>query len=418
MEMEKEIKDICWNGFAASVPGAGHIRFGIPCQDASAIKKGEYPAIIVCDGRGSAKLSHYGAQEAVHAFKRQIAILAPFLANILDAADAKEESWERFCKLIYRTLMQAKLDLAEKYSCQENEFDFTVAFAIAGREHVGCFQVGDGAIVLWQNGETSTVFNPDKGEFANQTHFLRQGGEECGRFHHKLFKADTISGVSITSDGPEHLMFHLATMTPGKIFQQLFTDLSSHELCHQDLMDYLTRKEWQNDPRGADDRSIAIMVKDSSQEANMATEAISSHQEPLTDNNCVIEKEEDEYDDEPVSDDLLHIASPNRHICLLQSLSIVTLVAILTQFYFLYMENKSIRDLYNIITSQRNELNSHYSSATQSEESLDTLKDSISLKEGGKYGAEKFSTATINSSLETGAIPVSSTNNHPSKVFH
>jgi hypothetical protein len=33
-----------WNGFAASVPGSGHIRYGLPCQGASAVYLSPRPA--------------------------------------------------------------------------------------------------------------------------------------------------------------------------------------------------------------------------------------------------------------------------------------------------------------------------------------------------------------------------------------
>ena len=105
-----------------------------------------------------------------------------------------------------------------------------------------------------------TAFPPDKGEFANQTHFLRENGETVGKFHAALFPAEENTGVAITSDGPEHLMFKLPNMEPGKIFNQMMTDLHDQNLTQQDLMDYLTRPNWNNDPRGTDDRSIAILA--------------------------------------------------------------------------------------------------------------------------------------------------------------
>ena len=256
-----------WNGFAASIPGSGHIRRGIPCQDASAVMIGARPAAIVCDGRGSASLSHFGAQGAVDAFRFQMSVLEPFLVNILDEQEENPEQWIKFCRIMYRTLMQVKYDLAEKYTVDddhvvsEKEFDCTVAFAIAGKKHIGCFQVGDGSIVLRQNGICQTVFPPEKGEYANQTHFLRPGGEEMMKFQHKLLDAEANSGIAITSDGPEHLMFHMADMTPGKIFDMFLNDLGKEELCKQDLMDYLTRREWDNDHRGTDDRSLALLTR-------------------------------------------------------------------------------------------------------------------------------------------------------------
>lgn len=250
-----------WTGFAASIPGGGHIRHGIPCQDASAVMTSPRPAVIVCDGRGSAKLSHFGAQGAVDAFRFQMSILDPFLVSILDGEEEKPDQWIKFCRIMYRTLMQVKYDLAEKHNEEEKEFDCTVAFAIAGENHIGCFQVGDGSIVLRQNGVCKTVFLPEKGEYANQTHFLRPGGEEQMKFQYALLDAEVNSGIAITSDGPEHLMFRLSDMTPGKIFDMFLEDLRKEELCRQDLMDYLTRREWADDPRGSDDRSLALLAK-------------------------------------------------------------------------------------------------------------------------------------------------------------
>ncbi len=272
-------KSTRWNGFAASVPGGGHIRHGIPCQDASAVMTSPRPAVIVCDGRGSAKLSHLGAQGAVDSFRFQMSILEPFLVSILDGEEEKTEQWVKFCRIMYRTLMQVKYDLAEKHNEEEKEFDCTVAFAIAGERRIGCFQVGDGSIVLRQNGVCKTVFLPEKGEFANQTHFLRPGGEEQMKFQYALLDAEVNSGIAITSDGPEHLMFRLSDMTPGKIFDMFLEDLRKEELCRQDLMDYLTRREWADDPRGSDDRSLALLAPIQIGSSSEKTEESASREE-------------------------------------------------------------------------------------------------------------------------------------------
>ena len=249
-----------WNGFAVSIPGFGHIRTEIPCQDASAVITSPREALIVCDGRGSAKLSQLGAQGAVKMFATQIAILDPLIASILDTEEENLEKWNKFCQIMYRTLLQVKLDLAAQHGEEEKEFDFTVAFAITGTHHIGCFQVGDGAIVLRQDENCVTAFEPDKGEFANQTHFLREGGEEKMKFHSALFDARKNSGIAATSDGPEFKMFHLPDMVPGKIFYHLFDDLMAEELDRSDVLTYLTRNDWNTDPRGSDDRSIALLV--------------------------------------------------------------------------------------------------------------------------------------------------------------
>lgn len=249
-----------WQGFSASVPGSGHIRREIPCQDASGVILSPRAALIVCDGRGSAKLSHFGAQKAVKAFRTQCAVMEPFLVNILDSEKGDSEQWQKFCQIMYRTLAQAKIELSEEHGEPEKEFDFTVAFAIAGSCHIGAFQVGDGAIVLRQEGSCRTAFAPEKGEFANQTNFLRPGGEVKLQFQAGLFPAALNSGIAVTSDGPEHVMFKLPEMAPGKIFDVMLDDMRSGNFCRQDILDFLTDKRWHNDPRGTDDRSLAVLA--------------------------------------------------------------------------------------------------------------------------------------------------------------
>ena len=250
-----------FRGFAVSVPGNGHIRREIPCQDASGVWLAPRPCLIVCDGRGSARYSHFGAQAAVKAFRSQCAVMEDLLAAVLDSEKWNDSRWLRFCDLMVRTVCQQKKELAEQYQCPESEFDFTIAFAIWGKARCGFFQVGDGAITL-RNGENTcnSVFAPDKGEFDNQTTFLHPGDEHKKEYHAKMIPTAEITGIAVTSDGPEHLMFQLPDMIPGPIFNKMFDDCSAGNLTRQDLLDYLTRGCWAKDPRGNDDRSIAIIA--------------------------------------------------------------------------------------------------------------------------------------------------------------
>ena len=247
------------DGFAVSVPGNGHIRRELPCQDASGVGLSPRPVAIVCDGRGSARLSQLGAQAAVRAFRSQCAVLDGMLAQCLDLRRRRHGIWRNFCRLMIRTLVQPKLELAEQYGLAEKEFDFTVVFAVCGRFRCGFFQVGDGAVTLREPEGCRTVFRPDKGEFDNETSFLRPGDEKRGRFRERLLEAASIGGIALTSDGPEHLMFELPAMKPGPVFDAMFDDLAAGKLTRQDLLDYLTGVRWTRDPRGADDRSIAIL---------------------------------------------------------------------------------------------------------------------------------------------------------------
>lgn len=261
--MNKQFFNTNWNGFAVSIIGSSHINKELPCQDASLVIDSPRPAAIVCDGRGSAKLSHFGAQAAVKAFQTQLAVFEPMLATILDAENVAPERWDMFSRIIYRTLAQSKQNLVKEYNAPEiteREFDFTVACAITGKHHIGCFQVGDGAIVLRKNSEVFTVFEPDKGEFANQTVFLRENGEMQGKFKASFMEAAGVDGIAITSDGPECLMFKLPEMIPSGVFASFFDEMLAGQFHRKDLVAYLTRKKWSESYYGSDDRSVALLA--------------------------------------------------------------------------------------------------------------------------------------------------------------
>lgn len=253
-----------WEGFAVSVPGNGHIRHELPCQDASAAICDPRPAVIVCDGRGSAAkgLSQEGSKAAVMAFRAQLNVLEPYIAEYIDRPVLDESEWRDLCRILHRTLAQAKLDCAARLSLPENEFDFTAVFAIVGKAWTGCFQVGDGSLVIRRSGVCETVFKPQKGEFANLTTFVRWGGDETDDFSTAIFPSAEIDGVAATSDGPEHRLFHLADMTPGPRFDSFFDELASGDFRRGDLLDYLAdAKRWSSDPRDSDDRSVALLAR-------------------------------------------------------------------------------------------------------------------------------------------------------------
>ena len=144
-----------------------------------------------------------------------------------------------------------------------------------GERRIGFFHVDDGALTFQRDGVCQVVFMSDKGEFDNQISFLHPGDENGRKLHAVMMDAEGVTGLAATSDGPEYLMFELPGMTPGPIFNQMFelpgmtpgpifnqmfTDLHSGNFPRQSSLDYLTGTRWSRDPRGNDDRSLAIIA--------------------------------------------------------------------------------------------------------------------------------------------------------------
>lgn len=262
--MNSEMKSVAcgWRGMAASVPGNGHLRRELPCQDASAYIDFGHPALIALDGRGSSPLSQEGAAEGVALFRSMMSIMEPWLKHVLDVQEPPVEAMHHLGVLVHRTLVQAKTNCV--WRCGETvdaaAFDFTAAIAIAGSRHVACFQVGDGAIVIRERGKTKTVFVPDKGDAVNATRFV---GDVADGFCVKRLPISGIDGIAVMTDGIEHRVLDMNTMKPGPVFDALFCEMKAGAFTRKELLCLLTANGWWaqgNDVRDDDDRTLCIMI--------------------------------------------------------------------------------------------------------------------------------------------------------------
>ena len=272
--MNSEMKSVAcgWRGMAASVPGNGHLRRELPCQDASAYIDFGHPALIALDGRGSSPLSQEGAAEGVALFRSVLSIVDPWLGLALDRPGPSESVLRQLGEVVHRILVQAKKNCVHNHNGEVNvdAFDFTAAVAIVGRRNVACFQVGDGAIVVSEQGVTRTVFVPDKGEETNSTRFVR---ERDDGLRLEVLPVDGIDGIAVMTDGIEHRVLDLRTLSPGAVFEAFFEEMRSGAFLRSELLSFLTATDWWargDDARDDDDRTlvIAVPVTENLQEAD------------------------------------------------------------------------------------------------------------------------------------------------------
>ena len=254
-----------WNGLAVSVIGNDHVRREQPLQDASAAILSPRPAAVVCDGAGSAPFSHDGANAAVRAFRIVVAALEPMIANCLDNERTPwgfaKDLWHYVAGWICRALAAARDEVARTGSGNPGDYAFTFAAAIVGKLRVGFIQVGDGAIaVRTRTGTCDLVFKPEKGSYANETTFLASQTVEEDTFLTRVLPASEILGVMVMSDGPEVRMLDLANNKPAPIIGQMLEDFGNGEADRATLLLYLTDSRWTNNPRGGDDKSVALLV--------------------------------------------------------------------------------------------------------------------------------------------------------------
>lgn len=142
-----------WKYLHASAKGSCHEE----CQDYHRIGIVNNSLVaIVCDGAGSAKYSLRGAKKA-----------ADTLFDALQVCTELPDETQ------VKTMIQAAKEglLEEAVNEPLSAFATTLLGAVL-REEGSLFQIGDGAIITWEEGTGTVVFWPKSYEYANQTAFL------------------------------------------------------------------------------------------------------------------------------------------------------------------------------------------------------------------------------------------------------
>ncbi|AVH72499.1 PP2C family serine/threonine-protein phosphatase [Nostoc sp. 'Lobaria pulmonaria (5183) cyanobiont'] len=163
-----------WKAVAGYEIGTSHQKQGIVCQDYG--KYCIFDDVIVgavADGAGSAKHSDVGSRLAVETVLKYFSDINEFphkqaFSQPLD----KEEAQKVFAKIVNQVITELhKQADDEDYSI--NDLACTLLVFLATPDWVAAMQIGDGFIVVRsQDSEYQLLFQPDKGEFANETTFI------------------------------------------------------------------------------------------------------------------------------------------------------------------------------------------------------------------------------------------------------
>lgn len=160
-----------WKVFAAAAIGGSHLENGTPCQDAFFFREVDNCLVAaVCDGAGSARLSHEGSTLVTRVFVELMAAQSAYWGE-------EEESFRRLVTgVIDRIRYQITL-LAGENATQPTDYAATLVAAVITRTGGWLIHIGDGVAVArmpGDEGETgeSILSLPDNGEYANQTWFV------------------------------------------------------------------------------------------------------------------------------------------------------------------------------------------------------------------------------------------------------
>lgn len=228
-----------WRVIAASVVGSGHVRAGVPCQDAHAyrILPDGTLLIAVADGAGSAARAAEGAAAAVrHAVAAMAEVLGvPTAARIADRVGGPalaDDPWgpagdgdggdgdfpyRSAVSAGFRAARAALEDLAITAWEPLRAYACTLTCAVAGSGRLAVGQIGDGvAIARRLDGDLFAASRPQKGEYANEAHFLtRPDALEIVAYG---VAPGPVDAVGLTTDGLLRLALRWPELVPHAPF--------------------------------------------------------------------------------------------------------------------------------------------------------------------------------------------------------
>ena len=204
-----------WSVLGASVAGTGHRSRALPCQDACRWchfgPDGDWLAVAVADGAGSASHADAGATLTCDELIRRVALAPP---DTLLTPDGMTD--------LFRGVREALLAEAERLGVPGREVACTALLAVLGPSAAAFAQAGDGAIVVGDR----VVFWPEPAEYANATDFLADADWVAKLRFESV--AGAIEEVAVLTDGLQRLALDFASETPHTaFFRPLFDALRS-----------------------------------------------------------------------------------------------------------------------------------------------------------------------------------------------
>lgn len=202
-----------WQVLGASTLGASHVRQGLPCQDAwmAAECRGDVLAVAVADGAGSASHAQVGAQLAARRAVSAVfdRMLQPRTGGVYAMLDDAFRQARRELEFEAAT---TGLDL--------RDLSTTLTMVIAMPDCLGVAQTGDGLVVaLEPDGSLIPLTQPQRGEYANETHFLTGPSGDAPRY---IRIGEAAPGFAVLTDGLLPVSADLKSGRPHAPFFQPF----------------------------------------------------------------------------------------------------------------------------------------------------------------------------------------------------
>ena len=200
-----------WKVAAVSVAGTKHQRASAECQDASRAfwDEGTHCLfLIAADGAGYASHAGLAAREVV----KLLAELGPKLLRENKGLVEDAQRLETYALELAKLARGKLLSLAEERSddLTLDAFATTLNLAIYIPSYLVSLQVGDGFILaITDEPAIISIFEPSKGEYANETSFLTSYEsfgdlKASGHLKVSVVESEGICGLALLTDGLEY----------------------------------------------------------------------------------------------------------------------------------------------------------------------------------------------------------------------
>ena len=202
-----------WQMIAASVPGSGHLRRGMPCQDAHRVEELAKGGMVaaVADGLGSAPLAERGAQVAVDE------VVTTLCAALKRRLPKQERAWFTLLQQAFAAARAALVAVAAAEQRPLADYATTLIVTVVTKQWLAIGQVGDGAVVgQLVDGTMVTLSKPQRGEFANETQPLTSPTALANVSY--LCRPGPVQGLALFTDGIQPLCLDAADYAPYQPF--------------------------------------------------------------------------------------------------------------------------------------------------------------------------------------------------------
>lgn len=256
-----------WRTVTRCVPGSRHMNEGLSCQDYGGDRTLNQVLIgAVADGAGSAAHAEVGAQLATTIILDYLEASEKWLQKqqsswlTLPNEHVKEVAQEFFTKAVKYILKKLDQQVqANRYEMQD--VACTLIAFVATPHSIAAMQIGDGFIVVRLKDQNYTLmFQPDKGEYANQTTFLTSPNALSTMKTQVVFGSQSF--ICAATDGLESVAIRRSDWTP---FSPFFNPLEEFmaETVNPDqndgyLVDFLTSERLNQ--RTNDDKTILLCL--------------------------------------------------------------------------------------------------------------------------------------------------------------